>query len=98
MTHDRTGRPYEIRSQTYNFDVCYNRTLFFSIVNDLILDDKYFIQEDNKPYKTSQIAAIFTYVPDEMNKLLKHIMYDIPVYGDSKFESYLQNEFKLYII
>ena len=95
ITHDRTGRPYEIRAQTHNFDVCYNRTLLFSLINDLILDEQYFIQEENKPYKTSHIAAIFTYIPDSMNQLLKPIMYDIPIY-DSKFQETLQNEYKQY--
>ena len=77
-----------IPSERCNFDVCYDWTLFLSLVIDLILDEEYFIQEDNKPYKISDIAAIFTYIPDEMNQLLKHIMYDIPIY-DSKYEEAL---------
>ena len=61
------------------YDVCDNFTYLADIVQNLILDEKFQIQ-DEKNYSRSSVIDLFMYTPLEMTSFLKNVFTQIPVY------------------
>ena len=82
-----------IHFQTH--DVCHNVTSLLEIYTELMLDEQYFFQQANKSYMTSSIGSIITHLPNSMNRLLRSMMYGIPIF-DPEFEKSLQDLVETY--
>ena len=67
-------------SEYHVYDVCDNFTLLAEIVQNLILDKKFRIEEKGNNYSYSSIIAFFMYTPLEMTTFVKNMFTQIPVY------------------
>ena len=74
-------------------DVCHNVTSLLEIYTELMLDERYFFQQANKSYMTSSIGSIITHLPDSMNRLLRSMMFGIPIF-DPDFKDAMQDFFE----